>query len=112
MEGASERRDSSRRCRRRCSWGATARRAIAAFEAGYVEWFVRRAGRNFSKAARSAGIDRTIVAPVTARNVRRPHVLQDETPDQPQHLVPHPMAVFIVDFLELIEIEQQQRCGH
>lgn len=35
------------------------KRMIAEFEVSYLEWFVQRAGRNFAKAARVAGIDRT-----------------------------------------------------
>lgn len=34
-------------------------RALADFEATYLEWFQRRAGRNISRAARNAGIERT-----------------------------------------------------
>jgi transcriptional regulator with PAS, ATPase and Fis domain len=35
------------------------RRLLAGFEADYVRWFVRRAGHNYARAARMAGIDRT-----------------------------------------------------
>jgi transcriptional regulator with PAS, ATPase and Fis domain len=36
-------------------------RVLEAFETRYLEWFVQRAGGNFAKAARMAGIDRTTV---------------------------------------------------
>jgi len=35
------------------------RRLLAGFEADYVCWFARRAGQNYARAARMAGIDRT-----------------------------------------------------
>jgi len=43
----------------RQGYRAARRRALAAFEASYLDWFYRRAGHNLSRAARHAGIDRT-----------------------------------------------------
>jgi transcriptional regulator with PAS, ATPase and Fis domain len=45
----------------RDGYQAARQRVLEAFESRYLEWFVQRAGGNFAKAARMAGIDRTTV---------------------------------------------------
>jgi transcriptional regulator with PAS, ATPase and Fis domain len=45
----------------RDGYQAARQRVLEDFETRYLEWFVQRAGGNFAKAARLAGIDRTTV---------------------------------------------------
>jgi transcriptional regulator with PAS, ATPase and Fis domain len=45
----------------RDGYQAARQRVLEAFETRYLEWFVQRAGGNFARAARLAGIDRTTV---------------------------------------------------
>jgi transcriptional regulator with PAS, ATPase and Fis domain len=45
----------------RDGYQAARQRVLEEFEMKYLEWFVQRAGGNFAKAARMAGIDRTTV---------------------------------------------------
>jgi transcriptional regulator with PAS, ATPase and Fis domain len=45
----------------RDGYQAARQRVLEDFETKYLEWFVQRAGGNFAKAARMAGIDRTTI---------------------------------------------------
>jgi transcriptional regulator with PAS, ATPase and Fis domain len=50
---------------------AARQRVLADFEASYVAWFEGQAGRNLSRAARQAGIERTTLYRLLGRQARR-----------------------------------------
>lgn len=50
---------------------AARQRVLASFETSYITWFQQRAGRNISRAARHAGIDRTTLYRLLERREER-----------------------------------------
>ena len=53
--------------------------------------------------------DAELVTADATRQVGGAHVLTDQIAQRPQHPVSHPRAVRVVDLLELVEVEEQQR---
>ncbi len=55
--------------------------------------------------------DGELVPAVPHREVLGTNVQADDATDLPQHVVAHPVAVHVVDLLEVVEVDEQQRGG-
>ncbi len=65
------------------SYHAARERVIAQFETQYLDWLVKRAGGNLSKAARVAGVDRTTLYRVMERHGLQRRYARSSSSDKP-----------------------------
>lgn len=68
-----------------------------------------RGGHPFGVRAFADAGDRELVAAHAGDGVRRAHQLQQPLPEQPQHGIARRVPEGFVDWLEMVEVHQQQR---